>query len=191
MTLSIALYTVNTQKSATVAKLQKKNASLKLEVSRKIDQLKIEQSRVDALMSRNAEARKASSISKPAQPQLVSSKKKVKAKARKRKTRSRVRVSRGAVRTFPAEPTVRQVGVTYWSDEAQLDALVWICCHESIRPGAVSANGCKGLFQLINPPRWMKLGDAASETKAGCEYIQRRYGTPSKAKSFWLGHGWY
>jgi hypothetical protein len=101
-----------------------------------------------------------------------------------------VTVSRGSQRQS-VEEIVKEVGSEYWVDPAELEALMWICKHESTRPGVVSRTGCKGLFQLKNPPAWMILGDAASEAKAGCEYIKRRYKTPSKAKSFWLSRHWY
>ncbi|MCL6472890.1 MAG: hypothetical protein K6T91_08795 [Firmicutes bacterium] len=124
------------------------------------------------------------------------SKKLKKKRKRYRRRRSlakrRISISRGAQRTVSVEPIIRQVGAEYWPDPAQLDALVWICAHEATVPGTISKNGkWKGLFQLANPPHWMVLGDAASETKAGCEYIKRRYGTPLAAKAFHQRRGWY
>jgi hypothetical protein len=101
-----------------------------------------------------------------------------------------VNVSRGSSRD-DVEATVREVGNGYWPEEDQLDALVWIYKHECVKPGVVSKGGYQGLFQLGNPPDWMVLGDAASEAKAGCEYIKRRYKTPLSAKAFWLKHHWY
>jgi hypothetical protein len=103
---------------------------------------------------------------------------------------SSVTVSRGNSRS-DIEATIKEVGSGYWTDTGELDALIWVNKHESVRPGIVSKGGCKGLFQLKNPPKWMVLGDPASETKAGCEYIKRRYKTPSRAKAFWQSHHWY
>jgi len=102
-----------------------------------------------------------------------------------------VHVSRGSQRNY--HDIIRQVGKGYWAADEQLDALCWISDHESRRPGVRNSIGCVGLFQLKNPPKWMIVGDAASETKAGCEYILHRkgYGTPLKAKAFWLKHHWY
>ncbi|MBI4734112.1 MAG: hypothetical protein HY779_04765 [Rubrobacteridae bacterium] len=111
-------------------------------------------------------------------------------KSTPRTTTKPVTVSRGSSRA-DVEATIREVGSQYWTDSAELDALIWVNKHESVRPGVVSRGGCKGLFQLKNPPKWMVLGDAASETKAGCEYIKRRYKTPSRAKAFWQSHHWY
>ncbi len=101
-----------------------------------------------------------------------------------------VKTNRGEPRTNWWEPTVREVGLSFWPEPAQLDALVWIGNHEGY-PGAVNRLGCRGIFQLMNPPSWMVLGDPASETKAGCEYIKRRYGTPLNAQRFWRSRGWY
>jgi hypothetical protein len=99
-------------------------------------------------------------------------------------------VSRGMVR-MSIEDIVRSVGDDYWNTPGELEALVWIWKHESVRPGIVSRTGCKGLFQLKNPPKWMKLGDPLTEAKAGCEYIKRRYKSPMRAKAFWQRHHWY
>ncbi len=103
--------------------------------------------------------------------------------------RKHVIVSRGAPRSY--WPVIEKVGSLYWKDPAELKALHWIQQHECNTPGIINQYGCKGLFQLKNPPKWMILGDAASETRAGCEYVKRRYGSPLKAKSFWLRKGWY
>jgi len=99
--------------------------------------------------------------------------------------------SRGGRGSFAAEPIVREVGATYWASQEELDALVWIVKHECTTPGTVARGKYHGLFQLRYPPSWMVLGDAASETHAGCQYIKRRYGTPLKAKAFWQSRGWY
>lgn len=109
------------------------------------------------------------------------------------RARSRALTSRGADREHPYESVIKQIGALYWSDPAELDALVWISAHESTVPGKYGGAGKKyvGLFQLGNPPAWMERGDPASETRAGCEYIKRRYDTPLKAKAFWLKRGWY
>jgi len=120
--------------------------------------------------------------------------KKKKYKKKKRKHSHRVRrvtVSRGAMRSCDVEVAVRRVGATYWPSKADQDALVWIYKHECVTPGVISSAGYYGLFQLGNPPGWMVLGDPASEAKAGCEYIKRRYGNPSKAMSFKKKRGWY
>jgi len=99
--------------------------------------------------------------------------------------------SRGGRGSFAVEPVVREVGATYWASQEELDALVWIVKHECTTPGTVARGKYHGLFQLRYPPSWMVLGDAASETHAGCQYIKRRYGTPLKAKAFWQSRGWY
>lgn len=104
---------------------------------------------------------------------------------------NRALASRGANREHPYESVIKQIGALYWTDPSELDALVWVSAHECRKPGVVSRTGCVGLFQLRYPPAWMERGDPASETRAGCEYIKRRYGTPLKAKAFWLNRGWY
>ncbi len=97
--------------------------------------------------------------------------------------------NRGTSRSF--WPIIEKVGSQYWPNSEQLIALHWIQRHECNTPGKVNAYGCVGLGQLKNPPKWMVRGNAESEIKAMCEYIKRRYGTPLKAKSFWLHHNWY
>ncbi|MHB8842096.1 MAG: hypothetical protein ACYC56_09995 [Candidatus Aquicultor sp.] len=149
-----------------------------------------------------------SSASGQAKPYLVSTKKttkkhkkkkhkKKKHKKKKKKKRRhshrgrRVVVSRGAYRSCDVEAAVRRVGATYWPSKADQDALVYIYKHECVTPGTISSAGYYGLFQLGNPPKWMVLGDPASEARAGCEYIKRRYGNPSKAMAFKKKRGWY
>ncbi|KKR32710.1 MAG: hypothetical protein UT66_C0057G0008 [candidate division CPR2 bacterium GW2011_GWC1_39_9] len=102
-----------------------------------------------------------------------------------------IKVSRGGKRTHPYEAQIKEAGKEYWTDPAELDALVWISAHECMEPGTIARKKYKGLFQLSDPPDWMKLGDPASETKAGCEYIKQRYRTPLKAKAFRMSNGWY
>lgn len=118
-------------------------------------------------------------------------KKKSKHKKYKRHKLKRVTVSRGSMRACDVEAAVRRVGASYWPSKADQNALVWIYKHECVTPGVISSAGYYGLFQLGNPPSWMVLGDPASETKAGCEYIKRRYGNPSKAMAFKKRRGWY
>lgn len=98
-----------------------------------------------------------------------------------------------SISTSPVTSVITNVGGNYWKDDVNLNALVWIANKESkLKVGAVSKSGkYKGLFQLGSPPRWMVLGDATSETKAGCEYIKTRYKTPLKAKLFWINNSWY
>ena len=103
--------------------------------------------------------------------------------------RRHVVVSRGAPRSF--WPIIEKVGSLYWDDAEELKALHWIQRHECNTPGYVNAHGCVGLMQLKNPPSWMQRGDPASETRAGCEYIKRRYGNPSAAKKHHLCFNWY
>ncbi|PJA00597.1 hypothetical protein COX76_01395 [Candidatus Kaiserbacteria bacterium CG_4_10_14_0_2_um_filter_50_16] len=105
--------------------------------------------------------------------------------------RRHVVVSRGTPRS--CRDIIKRVGKLYWADEANLNALVWIANKESgCRPGAISKSGkYKGMFQLGSPPKWMGLGDAASETRAGCEYIKSRYGNPPAAKKHHLRFNWY
>ena len=105
--------------------------------------------------------------------------------------RRHVVVSRGTPRS--CHDIIKRVGKLYWADEPSLNMLVWIANKESgCRPGTVSKTGkYKSMFQLGNPPKWMVLGDAASETRAGCEYIKRRYGNPSAAKKHHLCFNWY
>ena len=33
--------------------------------------------------------------------------------------------------------------------------------------------------------------NATTQIKWGLDYIKGRYGSPSKAKQFWLSHNWY
>lgn len=93
---------------------------------------------------------------------------------------------------------IRTIGSQYWKDEANLQALIWIARKESsLTPGVVNPSSrCFGLFQIhpVHRDLWMIMkrgGCPIGETKAGCIYIKRRYGTPLKAKAFWLKKGWY
>lgn len=199
-----ALYTVQARHNATINKLKSDNAALRAEVKNKTDMLRAERSKVDILtnytfkegpIGASLKSQSSAKAQQIAYKKPVAKKKVVKKKKRytKRKYKNRrLRVSRGADRVHPYAAQIKAAGATYWSDPAELEALVWISARECMKPGGVSPNGkYKGLFQLGSPPSWMVLGDAASETRAGCEYIKRRYGTPLKAKAFKMSHGWY
>ncbi|NMN02709.1 G5 domain-containing protein [Bifidobacterium panos] len=81
-----------------------------------------------------------------------------------------------------------------WTD-ADWDALVWLWNHESgWRWNAENpSSGAYGIPQAL-PPEKMGANyrdDAAVQIDWGLNYIANRYGSPSKAKEFWLEKHWY
>lgn len=206
--MAFSLIAVEYKNSTSIEKLKADNAALRYELLNKDSQLKSERAKTDDPNSNFAEDSATSdTIETIAAPQQIKYRYKRHYKYRYKRhykyrykrhyrtnrkhwARRRYSVSRGSSRAN-VEPVIREVGAAYWPDPAELDALVWICAHECTTPGVVNPRGFYGLFQLHSPPSWMILGDAASETKAGCEYIRRRYGSPLAAKAWWVRHRWY
>ncbi len=191
--MAFSLLAVEYKNSVEIKKLKADKAVLKAEILNKDNQLKSERAKVE---NQNHYLAEKSSISYTietvaAVPELTKYRYRRHYKSQHKSWKRQPSVSRGGARSVNVEPIIREVGAAYWPDPAQLDALVWICSHECTTPGVVNPRGFYGLFQLHNPPAWMVLGDAASETKAGCEYIRRRYGTPLAAKAWWVSHRWY
>ena len=77
---------------------------------------------------------------------------------------------------------------------AEWEALVWIWDHESgWRWNAENPSGAYGIPQAL-PPDKMGAGyrdDAAVQIDWGLTYIAGRYGSPTKAKQYWLQCNWY
>ena len=84
-----------------------------------------------------------------------------------------------------------------WGDEANTNAAIWICEHESgFRVGVPNASGssARGLGQLIADNRekyGVVDGDMESEIRGMLNYIRDRYRTPVRAWAFWLVNEWY
>ncbi len=187
-----SLLTVEHQKSTDIKKL-KDDVALKAKPLSKNNQLESKQANADDL-NRNFSEESATigAVEAIAEPQLVKYSYKHHYRLHRRYWTNQPTVSRGSPRSINAESIIRETGAAYWPNPAQLDALVWISAHECTTPGRINPRGgYYGLFQLHSPPAWMVLGDAASETKAGCEYIRRRYGSPLAAKAWWVRHHWY
>ncbi|WP_291531189.1 CHAP domain-containing protein [Bifidobacterium sp. UBA4282] len=85
-----------------------------------------------------------------------------------------------------------------WDNDTEWQALVWIWEHESgWRWDAENpSSGAYGIPQALPASKLASAGDdwkdnAATQIKWGLDYIADRYGSPSKAKKFWLSHNWY
>jgi hypothetical protein len=84
-----------------------------------------------------------------------------------------------------------------WSTGAEWDALDWVWTHESSWDNhAHNPSGAYGIPQalpsgkmgrLANPP----TSSAAAQIKWGLRYIKDKYGSPTRAKAFWLVNHWY
>jgi hypothetical protein len=93
----------------------------------------------------------------------------------------------------------KQLAASYgWDSGAEWDALVWVWDHESNWNNKAKnpSSGAYGIPQALpaskmgataNPP----TSSASAQIKWGLSYIKSRYGSPSKAKAFWLAHHWY
>ncbi|MFT8856710.1 G5 domain-containing protein [Bifidobacterium aquikefiri] len=77
---------------------------------------------------------------------------------------------------------------------AQWDAIVWIWNHESGWSwSAANSSGAYGIPQAL-PGKKMGTGwqdDGAVQIDWGLSYFAQRYGTPLKAKAYWLANGNY
>lgn len=101
-------------------------------------------------------------------------------------------LGRAGVRALVAQQA-QQLGWT-GNEMAALNAL--IMKESGYNPNAQNPHSTAyGIFQFLNST-WKGVGatktaDAAAQTAAGLRYIRQRYGTPSRALQFHLGHGWY
>ncbi|QOL33928.1 CHAP domain-containing protein [Bifidobacterium lemurum] len=89
-------------------------------------------------------------------------------------------------------------GYKAWDNDEDWDALVWIWNHESgWRWDAENpSSGAYGIPQSLPANKMASAGDdwkdnAATQIAWGLQYIKDRYGSPGKAKEFWLAHNWY
>lgn len=84
----------------------------------------------------------------------------------------------------------------------EFDAVDWIFEHESSwNPKAKNPSStARGIPQCLKQGSTDKCTahpfedydtNPKTQIKWGLEYIKNRYGSPSKAKSFWLSHNWY
>jgi len=85
-----------------------------------------------------------------------------------------------------------------WSDDANMNAAVWICDAESDSrvgiPCADPNSSAMGLGQLTLSNRTkygVVNGDMMSEIHGMLSYIRDRYGSPVNAWAFWLIDEWY
>lgn len=105
--------------------------------------------------------------------------------------------------SFGSEPTVTAEAATLSANQKkqiatinaglsakQKSAKSWIAYHES-RYSYTARNGnCYGRYQLLKA---YLHGDysAVNQEKTANKYVAGRYGTWTKAKSFWQHHHWY
>jgi hypothetical protein len=76
---------------------------------------------------------------------------------------------------------------------ANTNALLWIAKRESsYHPTSSNHGKCLGLFQLsksmVGHHQWW---DPTYNTRRAIKYMKGRYGSPAKAKAFWMRHSWY
>jgi hypothetical protein len=80
--------------------------------------------------------------------------------------------------------------------KANTAAMLWIVKRESnFHPTSKNPSGCYGLFQLswgmAKKAPHGQWWDPTWNTRRAIRYMKGRYGSPSKARSFWLRHRWY
>lgn len=85
-----------------------------------------------------------------------------------------------------------------WDNDTEWQALVWVWDHESgWRWDADNpTSDAYGIPQALPGSKMASAGadwkdNATTQIKWGLDYIKGRYGSPSKAKQFWLSHNWY
>jgi hypothetical protein len=87
--------------------------------------------------------------------------------------------------------TIRSITHEYGYSRANENAMLWISDRESEDNPRCVYRGHYGLFQMtfgIVGARWRNPG---WNTRRALKYIGKRYGSPLKAKRFWLRNGWY
>lgn len=88
--------------------------------------------------------------------------------------------------------------IRYGWGPKQFSALKWVWFHESgwNHKAVNRSSGATGIPQAL-PARKMRTHGSDYRTNPetqidwGLDYIKTRYGTPIKAKKFWLSHNWY
>ena len=88
--------------------------------------------------------------------------------------------------------------IRYGWNGKQFAALKWIWFHESgWNYKAVNrSSGATGIAQALPASKMRTYGadyrtNPETQIDWGLDYIKTRYGTPIKAKQFWLRHHWY
>lgn len=97
----------------------------------------------------------------------------------------------------PKDAVKRAFQPNNWNTGKFWDDTDWIVGKESgWNPKAQNPSSTAyGLFQFLDET-WgaygsVKTDDPFKQGEAGLKYIQKRYGDPSKARSFWEANGWY
>ena len=88
----------------------------------------------------------------------------------------------------------RAVAATYgWGSGAEWEAIKWLVNKESSwNPRAANpTSSARGLFQKMVSLHGPVESTVEGQTKWGLNYIQNRYGSPTRAMSFWRRHNWY
>ena len=99
--------------------------------------------------------------------------------------------------TGPIVSQVEQIFAAHGFTGSDWDATKWIVQKESgWNPNAQNPSSTAyGLFQFLDTT-WAETGisktsDPKLQAEAGARYIDRRYGSPTAAKSFWEANNWY
>ncbi len=99
--------------------------------------------------------------------------------------------------TGPIVSQVEQIFASHGFTGSDWDATKWIVQKESgWNPNAQNPSSTAyGLFQFLDTT-WAETGisktsDPKLQAEAGARYIDRRYGSPTAAKSFWEANNWY
>ena len=88
----------------------------------------------------------------------------------------------------------RAVARTYgWGSGAEWEAIKWIVNKESSwDPRAANpTSSARGLFQKMTSIHGSVESTVEGQTKWGLNYIKNRYGSPTRAMSFWRRNNWY
>ena len=88
----------------------------------------------------------------------------------------------------------RAVAATYgWGSGAEWEAIKWLVNKESSwNPRAANPrSSARGLFQKMTSIHGPVESTVEGQTKWGLNYIKNRYGSPTRAMSFWRRNRWY
>ena len=80
-----------------------------------------------------------------------------------------------------------------WGPEHVQSAMSLIMAESGFNPFAINpTSGAAGLFQALPASKMgCELPNTDCQMRWGTSYIKNRYGTPTKAYSFWLQNRWY
>jgi len=201
MLAALAVYAVEVRDTF-ITERQAEYDTLKLELQSEIDALAADNARMESLLDMHSEEMSATIAQTAAVIDAIEATGKYYVEIAGEDVSLTSRGSARTTRDVPANDVtaaIRAACPEYtWSDDANMNAAVWICDAESDSrvgiPCADPNSSAMGLGQLTlgNRTKYGVVnGDMMSEIHGMLSYIRDRYGSPVNAWAFWLINEWY